>query len=226
MNRSTMKSTVIISDFNTINKIEGYWTNEDYIKLLVKFDFPDAINSKPEELWEMLQMAISDFEPNESAEILLNYKLGSHLSRGQIENISNELQTDKLAEEYPDISFHYVLFNINQLLYSAYNGKFPNTEAVTFSINLSIKADHEVKVTKEIVLKSLAAGLNDHNLLHRLFEKQLKGEAEFNEAENIIWILKDLGDHNYQVTTSEYWISREEFLTAEFSSSIQFHEEA
>jgi hypothetical protein len=51
MNRSTMKSTVIISDLNTINKIEGYWTNEDYIKLLVKFDFPDAVNSKPEELW-------------------------------------------------------------------------------------------------------------------------------------------------------------------------------
>ena len=220
-----MKSTVIISDLKSIDKIEGYWTNEDYIKLLEEFDFPDAANSKPEELWEMLQMAISDFEPNEAAEILLNYKLGSRLTKGQIENISHEMQTDKLAEEYPDISFHYELFNINQLLYDAYNGKFPNTEAVTFTLNLNIKADHEVKVTKEIVLKSLAAGLNDHNLLHRLFETQLKGEAKFQEAENIIWILENLGDNNYQVTTSEYWISRDEFIQAEFSSSILFHED-
>tara|TARA_B110000503_G_C7081027_1_gene385152 strand:- start:342 stop:1004 length:663 start_codon:yes stop_codon:yes gene_type:complete len=220
-----MKSTVIISDLKSIDKIEGYWTHEDYIKLLEEFDFPNAANSKPEELWEMLQMAISDFEPNEAAEILLNYKLGSRLTRGQIENISHEMQTDKLAEEYPDISFHYELFNINQLLYDAYNGKFPHTEAVTFTVNLNIKADHEVKVNKEIVLKSLAAGLNDHNLLHRLFEKQLKDEAKFKEAENIIWILENLGNHNYQVTTSEYWISRDEFIQAEFSSSILIHED-
>ncbi|MFT6165994.1 MAG: hypothetical protein ACJAV5_001035 [Vicingaceae bacterium] len=220
-----MKSTVIISDLKSIDKIEGYWTHEDYIKLLEEFDFPDAANSKPEELWEMLQMAISDFEPNNSAEILLNYKLGSRLTRGQIENISHEMQTDKLAEEYPDISFHYELFNINQLLYDAYNGKFPHTEAVTFTVNLNLKADHEVKVNKEIVLKSLAAGLNDHNLLHRLFEKQLKDEAKFKEAENIIWILESLGNHNYQVTTSEYWISRDEFIQAEFSSSILIHED-
>lgn len=220
-----MKSTVIISDLKTIDKIDGYWTNQDYIKLLEEFDFPDAANSKPEELWEMLQMAITDFEPNEAAEILLTYKLGDRLNKGQIENISHEMQTDKLAEEYPDISFHYELFNINQLLYAAYNGKFPHTEAVTFKINLNLKADHEVKVTEEIVLKSLAAGLNDHNLLHRLFESQLKGEEKFVEAKNIIWILKDLGNHDYQITTSEYWISREEFIQAEFSSSILFHEE-
>lgn len=219
-----MKSSVIISDLKTVETIDNYWTNDDYIALLAEFNFPDASNSNPEELLEMLQIAITDFEPNEAAEILLNYKLGDRLNRGQIENISNELQTDKLAEEYPDISFHYPLFNINQLLYGAYNGKFPNTEAITFTINLKLQADLDVKVTKEIVLKSLAAGLNDHNLLHRLFADQLKGEAAFDEAEDIIWILTDLGNHNYRVTTSTYWISRDEFLKAEFSSTILFHE--
>lgn len=220
-----MKSTVSISDLKSIDKIEGYWTDKDYIYLLEEFDFPDAANSKPEELWEMLQMAISDFEPDEAAKVVLNYKLGNRLTKGQIENISHEMQSDKLAEEYPDISFHYALFNINQLLHDAYNGKFPHTEAITFTIELNIKADHEIKVNEEIVLKSLAAGLNNHNLILRLFDKQLKGEVKFKEAENIIWILESLGNHNYQITTSEYWISKEEFTQAEFSSSISFHED-
>lgn len=101
-----MKSTEIISVLNTIYKIEGYWTNEDYIKLLEEFDFPGADNSKSEELWKILQMAITDFEPNEATEVLLRFKFGNRLSKFQIENISHELQTDKLAEEYPDISFH------------------------------------------------------------------------------------------------------------------------
>jgi len=220
-----MKATVQLSEITTIEEIPGYWTNEDYIKLLSEFDFPGASNSKPEELLEMLQMAITDFEPHEAAEILLRYKFSKQLNDGQIQNISYEMQTDKLAEEYPEISFHYDIFNINQLLYKAYNGKFPNTHAISFKVNLDLKADHEVKVNEEVILKALAPGLNDHNLLHRLFEDQLKGEAKFKEAENIIWELHDLGDHNYQVITSEYWISKEQFMQAEFSSSIHFHEE-
>jgi len=215
-----MKVAVKISDLKTIDKIEGYWTNEDYITLLEEFDFPDAANSKPEELWEMLQMAISDFEPEEAAEVLLNYKLGNRLNKGQIGNISHEMQTDKLAEEYPDISFHFTLFNINQLLYDAYNGKFPHTEAITFKVQLDIKADHEVQVTEAIVLKSIAAGLNNHNLLHRLFEKQLKPEVKFPEAVNIIWKLERLGNHQYQVTTSEYWIAKEDLMALEFESKL------
>jgi hypothetical protein len=130
------------------------------------------------------------------------------------------LQTDKLAEEYPDISFHYELFNINQLLYDAYNGKFPHTEAITFNIQLDIKADHEVEVTEAIVLKAMSAGLNNHNLLHRLFEEQLKPEVKFPEAKNIIWILKKLENHQFQITTSEYWIANEDITSLEFEGKI------
>jgi hypothetical protein len=37
---------------------------------------------------ELLEMAISDYEPNEAAEIVLAYKLGEELNEGQIEQIS------------------------------------------------------------------------------------------------------------------------------------------
>ena len=92
-------------------------------------NLPDADKLKPEELREMLYMAITDFGPEEAAEIVLTYKLGDRLSAGQIQNIANDMMEEKVAEQYADPSFHYDLFNINQLLYKAYKGKFPNTEA-------------------------------------------------------------------------------------------------
>jgi hypothetical protein len=52
--------------------VEGYWSDEDYIQLLEKFNFPDAATA--EKRIYQAGKAISDYEPNEAAEILLAYK--------------------------------------------------------------------------------------------------------------------------------------------------------
>ncbi|MFZ1456322.1 MAG: hypothetical protein WAT46_09805, partial [Saprospiraceae bacterium] len=112
-----MKIQVKILNIKTVNELPGYWTNEDFIQLLDKMDLPDADKVKPEELRELLYMAITDFEPSEAAEIILTYKLGDQLTAGQIQDISHEMKDEKRAETYANPSFHYDLFNINQLLY-------------------------------------------------------------------------------------------------------------
>ena len=80
-------------------------------------------------LTELLLMAISDFEPKEAAVIVLAYKLSEELNEGQIQQISNDMFLDKVCEEYPEIGLHSTLFHVNQLLFKAYNGKFPNAKA-------------------------------------------------------------------------------------------------
>ena len=75
-----MNFTLKIKDIKSINEITGYWTSDDYINLLEDFDFLDAKNSNPSELRELLEMVIHDFEPHESAEILLRYKLQDKLT--------------------------------------------------------------------------------------------------------------------------------------------------
>ncbi len=93
--------------------------------MLELFDYSDATSVPETELFDMLSMAISDFEPDEAAEIVLTYKLNSILKEGQIKNLSHEMLEDKVAEEYSDISLHYPLFNINQLLYEAIQWQVP-----------------------------------------------------------------------------------------------------
>jgi len=60
-----MKYKIKINNIKTVDEIKDYWTTDDYIHLLEKFNFPDAGNAKKENLYELLLMAITDFEPKE-----------------------------------------------------------------------------------------------------------------------------------------------------------------
>ncbi|MGC1632113.1 MAG: hypothetical protein WA749_08380 [Gelidibacter sp.] len=212
---------IIINSVKTVEEFKEAWTNADYIELLERFGFPDGKDSKPEELKELLFMAISDFEGHEAAAIILDYKLSEHLNEGQIDQMSHDMLLDKISEEYRDISLHHELFNINQLLHKAYNGTFPNAKATIIEFEISPNTD----ITKEVVLKILEKTLANNNVIKRLYSEQLSGKEAFDEAEAIVWELKPTGDNSYSMTTSEYWISRNEFKDAEFDADIVIFEE-
>lgn len=219
-----MKYAIKIHKISTVDDLENSWSIEDYKQLLEKFDFAnDAVNDI-KELRELLFMAISEFEPNEAAAILLDYKLSDHLNEGQIDSLSYEMLVDKISEEYPVISLHKTLFTINQLLYKAYNGKFPNTKATLVDFEIVPLGNADKEITKEIVLKCFAKNLDSHNVIIRLFSDQLNGAEAFEEANDVIWELEK-NNAGYRLISSEYWMSRDEFLNEEFESKIDFFEE-
>ena len=211
-----MKFSIKLNSAETVEEIDNYWSNQDYINLLELYNFPDAKTIKPENLREMLFMAISDFEPNEAAEILLTYKLAERLNEGQIAQISNDMLLDKICEEYPEIDLHFDLFNINQLLFKAYNGKFPNAKATVVDFSIISADGFEDEITKEIVLKSLNNGISDSNLIKRLFTEKMSTDEEFEEAKDIIWKLTKNDDSNFTLITSEYWLNKNELVASEF----------
>jgi hypothetical protein len=217
-----LKYKIIIINATTVDEIPGYWTAKDYINLLEKFNYPDAEKASKETLEELLCMAITDFEPNEAAAIILEYKLADSLNDGQIQQISNDMLLDKIAEEYPEMSLHATLFHINQLLYKAYNGKFPNIKATIIDCSISAAdKDGETEITKEIILRLLNNGLSDSNLIKRLFKEQMSGNIPFPEAENILWELKATGGKNFKILTSEYWLNKDDLLANEFEGEYE-----
>lgn len=220
-----MNCEIKIRRIESLEEIEGYWTTADYRNLLGELNFPDSESLKPTELREMLFMAINDFEPREAATILLQYKLGEDLTEGQIENISHEMMEDKVAEQYPEISLHYDMFSVNQLLRKAYNGKFPNTIATKIELELTLQDHAEEVITKEIILKGLANGLSSSNLIKRLFTDQLEGKVAFDDAENILWELHKNDENLYTIITSDNWISADDIPEDNILSKIELFEE-
>ncbi len=215
-----MNYKVIINSVNKIDELKNSWTDADLKELLVKFNYADADQLKPQEIRDYLFMAIADFEPNEAAEIVLEYKLSEELEDGQIDNLSHEMLREKVSENYSDISLHKGLFEVNQLLFKAYNGKFPLTHANVITFELKPEDNTSVEVSKEIVVRALSAGLKESNLIHRLFEDPLQGKIAFPEAELILWELKTLGDNQYEIITSEKWIEKADFKSAEFEAKV------
>lgn len=213
-----MKYQVTINNIQTIEELSSYWSIQDYVNLLSLYGFPDAASKDITELRELLFMAISDYEPNEAAAILLTYKLADDLTEGQIEQISNDMLLDKVCEEYPVIKLHAPLFHCNQLLHHAYNGKFPNAKAVILKCKITA-AEKEV-LTKEQFLKALNNGLSDGNLIKRLFEEQMTTSMEFSDAAGIIWELNTTDNENYEVITSEYWLDRSDLIASEFEGEV------
>lgn len=190
-----MKFNITITKAKLVDEFPEHWSSDDYRQLLEAFEFSDAAGVADSELREMLFLAMSDLEPEESARIVLDYKLGDSLNEGQIDQISHEMLQDKISEEYADINFHHELFHINQLLYKGYNGNFPIAKASIIEFELKpLKKEKPEEVDKVFALRALAGGINQRAVLKRLFEDQLNGEKEFPEAEAILWEFKDLGE--------------------------------
>lgn len=215
-----MKFELSVQSVKTIRSLPDYWTEQDYRNLLEAFELDGFENADASELQDLLFMAISDLEPDESAVIILRYKLGGKLKEGQLKNLSHSMTGDNESEEYPDISLHYPLFNINQLLFKAYNGVFTNAKASRIEIELTLPSNPQQAITKEIALKALSTCLGGQNLILRLYEDQLSGKVAFTEAEHIIWTLEKTENDRYVVLTSDYWINKEDIVKEQSNGMI------
>ena len=220
-----MKYLVKIHDVKSTDELEGAWNNDDFKELLARFEYPDAEQLKPAELKEYLFMAISDFEPSEAAAILLDYKLSDDLAEGQIDNLSHEMLRAKVCENYTEIELHQDLFKINQLLYKAYNGKFPQAMASIVQFEIRDEQNDTEEITKETALKAISYGLSENNLINRLLNDQIEGRTSFPEAEGIVWDLQNKGNHVYSITTSEKWLTKTDFTNLEYECTVQQFEE-
>ena len=219
-----MQFHVKINDVKTTDELEGAWTLEDYKELMKSFEVPDAETVKDAEVKDFLFMAINEFEPREAAAIVLDYKLSDHLTEGQIDNLSLEMLSEKMAEKYTEIDLHKPLFEVNQLLYKAYNGKFPHIQVNVIDLKITTNEDN-AENNKEVVLKAFSQGLSDNNLLLRLFSDQLEGKVPFPEVDGIIWALKEKGDGQYEVITSEKWLTKDEVVNTEFDATVVLYDE-
>ena len=222
-----MKYSVKINSVKTVDELEDSWNNADFTELLKIFGYSEAATVKQNELKEFLLMAITDSEPREAAALMLAYKLSETLNEGQIDNLSQEMLREKVSENYSDIYIHKHLFAINQLLYKAYNGKFPDAKAIITQFEMKPEQDDEAELTKELALKALRIGLSESNLINRLFKEQLDGNVSFPEAEGILWNLKHKGNFQYEMVTSEKWLGKDDFENMEYECDVTaFQEES
>lgn len=205
--------TVERLSFQHLTALPDAWQNTDYLALLTQLDYDNPEAIAPAELREMTQLALTDLEPAAAAEVVLSYLFAEQLKAGQLDQLAHQMQTEKLWEENPNFALHRGFFNATQLLYEAYNGKFPHPQAVEFKVKITAADLADLTVLEQApaaaLLRLLAPGLSDRALLHRLFGDQLAG-GDFPEAADILWQLtpseKTADSVVYDLISSDYWL--------------------
>ena len=195
-----------------VNRLQNSWSIDDY-KAIIELLGGEYSNLEPAEVEEYMHMIISDNEVTESAYEILNYALGEHLSEGQLRNLANEMEEDKMWEEYPDMAFHREIFKVNQLLFRAYNGKVPKGEALILKLKVrSSDAEYNALLLAkdaDAIFRIILAGTDSHSKLHRLFDVDAAREY-IDEAQHILWHINAHqtapNEIELSVTSSQYWL--------------------
>jgi len=205
--------TVERLSFDSLTELPNSWQPADYKALLTKTGYDNPEELPADELKTMCLMALADLEPTEAAQTVLEHLFEDQLTAGQIENLAHQMLTEKLWEENPQLDQHEGFFKATQLLYAAYNGKFPRAEAVQFQVQLTADDSDALATFDENpeapLLRLLAQGMPDNALLKRLFHEQLDGTS-FPEAPAIIWQLHASNRTEksvvFEVVSSAYWL--------------------
>lgn len=224
---------VKITKFTNLKELPNSRGKKDYTSILEALDFDGIDQISDDELEEMCLMSLQDLEPQEAAKVCIKLDLGTKLKDGQIDHLSTEMLEEKLWEEYADLSLHENFFNIGSLLFKAFPKDFPTPDAV--SIEMEIEAcnkpsqeDLANSLSESLIVRMLTDGMDDHSVLKRLFEDQIKSHS-FPEAQNIVWTFthEKISVERYKINliSSGYWMDPVRDLS-EFESSAYPDESA
>lgn len=213
MKQGTPKFSVDVILVDEINNVPDSWTTVEYKQVLEACEF-DGFEEVPDnELQDYVIISLLDMEPIEAAEIILKVKIGGRLKVGQFKSLAQEMQEEKLWEEYADLSLHEKLYHCAVLLHQTFPKNFPETEAIKCVLEITAENSHANQameyLEETLLVRIIADGMDDHAILKRLFSEQL-AKNFFTEAEHIIWQYETLRmvDNRVRVIlySSEYWL--------------------
>ena len=206
---------VRVLSFSNLLEIESARTPAHYGALLDAMEFGDRSGLSNDDLREMCLMSMQDLKPEEAAYLVLKHDMGDVLRDGQARNLSNEMQDEKLWEEYADSALHERMFNAGSLLYAAFPRSFPKPDAVRVELEVTAgnaeAQDLLVPSPNEsFLVRLLADGMDDHAVLRRLYGDELTGTS-FPNASEIVWIVRTTKTSDnvmkLEVIGSECWLS-------------------
>ena len=209
-----MKSSfnIKVLEFKSLSELPDAWNLNDYKTLLDIMEYGDTNDIKENEFEDICLMCLSDNDPEEAALIVLNYIFQDSLNSGQKENLSHIMQDEKMWEEYADIAIHEKLFNAHQILFKAYNGKFPRPEALAIQLEVTLKNSDTLNAfnnnIEATLVRLITQGMPENTLINRLYDEELEVGA-FSEAKDIIWQVamqtKDTNSIVFTLISSFYW---------------------
>lgn len=212
------------------------WRDDDYRALLQRLEIEDVDELSSADLLDILLMALQDLGPEDAADAVLAHRLEDRITAGSRRNIVEDLlEGQRSWEEFADIALHAAIFTAAVLLYRAFPGSFAKPDLMKLTLRLQPRTAEARQVLESppeaaFVTRLLADAMDEHSILERLFDEQLRAHA-FPEAEGIVWQSHydgqaETGDDAVQLTvySSEHWLEDMESIDEFESAAYNDHE--
>lgn len=216
--------------------LPGSWRDDDYRVLLQRLEVDDIEDLSAADQFEILLMALQDLEPEEAADAVLAHKLQASITPGSRRNVIEDLLDGQRPwEEFADIMLHARLFAAAELLHRVLPKTFGRPDLMKLSIELLPRSAEAREILQAppqaaFVTRLLADAMDEHSILERLFDEQLRGRA-FPESEGIVWLAQyrdapatDGDAVLLTVYSSAHWLEDMESIS-EFESAAYYDRE-
>jgi hypothetical protein len=175
-------------------RLPGTWQPGDYRRLLDILEVDDTASFADADLESLALMALQDHEAEAAMQVVLTHFSNGLFTKGQVQNLCEELKEERAWEEYPEIDHQRALYVAVDLLNGAFPYTYPEPAAcrvrMTMTGNGVGRSYAESPIDAPTVLRAVARCQDDpQSILNRFFPDQLRGAA-FPEANAVIWHLE------------------------------------
>ncbi len=139
---------------------------------------------------------------------------GDAMRSGVRRNLAHDLPEDRPWEEFADLAQQVGIFNAVVLLQQAFPRNYGKPDAVAISVNVATASARGLAwldaptPDPALLLRILAAGMDDRAVLRRLFHDSLSG-TQFPEAAAILWhVVREPAtatDRVFRMVASHQW---------------------
>jgi hypothetical protein len=165
------------------------WTDAVFRQILQQVEYEEIDDIDPADLREMTVMALQDLKPEKAAEAILAVLAGG-LSTGARQNLAYDMKAQRMWEEFANPEFHAPIFNTAVLLNESFPKVYFQPEIARLILQVTavnpVAAKQLAQPTPALAARLVAAGMDDHSTLRRLYTDSLAG-GSFPEAATIIW---------------------------------------
>ena len=203
---------LIFEKIETVAHIPGTWPVTDYRKLLELLDIDDIDSIADGDVEEMALMALQDLEAEEAMRVVLTNFAGDQFTRGQVQNLCEELKEPCAWEEYAEIDHQRNLYVCVEILHRAFPHDY--LEPAVCAARLSIagpglgRLQSGRPMDAATLLRAVGRCQDEDGILNRFFPEQVGGAA-FPEAETVIWRMDTTIIQDDEISVafygSEYW---------------------
>ncbi len=181
---------VTIESIKEVHSLPGSWENDALRELLALAEVDDLGEIADADLLDMVLMVLQDLGNQKAGELVLEAVFGDAMRPGVRQNLVADLQEDEPWTDFAEVSQQRGIFVAVCLLQKAFPRRYGTPDALQLRVKVTAQSSAGAPPMQapqaDWLIRLLACGMSEHNIVHRLYADELKA-GKFKEADGLIW---------------------------------------